>query len=1481
MQVISRGRHASPRVGAALNKATSSVPAQTQTRGILHGGFGGDSTKGEEEKTGYLVLEDGSIYKGTSFGASTSVAGEAVFNTGMVGYPESLTDPSYRGQLLTFTYPSIGNYGVPPDTVDEFGLEKFFESDRIHTAGVIVADYSWEYSHWNATQSLSSWLKSENIPALSGIDTRELTKKLRDQGTMLAKIIFEDDIPFDNPNERDLVREVSTKVPVYYGKPGGFNVIAVDCGIKHNVIRSLVAKGCYVKLVPFDYDFLPDLQSDNWDGLFISNGPGDPDMLQTTIENVRLAFSISKPIFGICMGNHVIAKAAGASTFKLRYGNRGQNQPVVDAMSNKAYITPQNHGYAVDTSTLRPPWKQMFYNANDFSNEGIICEGRPFYSVQFHPEAKGGPYDTDFLFDKFITHMREQRKTTNKYYTLPAKRDVSKVLILGSGGLQIGQAGEFDYSGSQAIKALKEEGVKSVLINPNIATVQTAKGLADRVYFLPVTTEMVEKIIEKEKPDGILLGFGGQTGLNTGVDLYQKGILQKHNVSVLGTSVETIIATEDREIFKNKLLEINEKVAPSMPCTNIPDSLEAAENIGYPVIIRSAFSLGGLGSGFADNKEELEELCARAFAVAPQILVEKSVKGWKEVEYEVVRDTFNNCVTVCNMENFDPMGIHTGESIVVAPSQTLSNEEYHKLRLTAIRVVQHLGIVGECNIQYALDPLSEEYYIIEVNPRLSRSSALASKATGYPLAAVAAKLSLGMEIPSITNSITKTTTACFEPSLDYMVVKMPRWDMDKFGHVEPQLGSAMKSVGEVMSIGRNFEEALQKAIRMVDGGNTGFDSKPQWRAADEATIDVELAKPTPRRIFALAEALDRGYSMERIRELTKIDPWWLMKLIGIQKLRAALRDCGSLEHLSRELMGKAKVGGFSDKQIAALVGSDEMSVRATRKKKGIIPFVKQIDTLAAEFPALTNYLYMTYGGKNNDLEPDAGAVMVLGSGVYRIGSSVEFDYGAVHAVRSLARMRQKTVLINYNPETVSTDYDESERLYFEELSKERVMDIHEFEKCSGVIVSVGGQQPQNLALPLYEENLPILGTSPLMIDNAEDRHKFSQMLDDIGVDQPEWQELTGLAEAAVFADRVGYPVLVRPSYVLSGAAMKVAWNKEQLDEFLTDAADVSPDHPVVMTKFYEDHNEIELDAVANKGEIVNWAVSEHVELAGVHSGDASLVFPAVTTPQAIQDNVRDIGAKIAKALEISGPFNMQLLQKGDWLGVIECNLRSSRSFPFVSKALNIDFIDTAVQVFMGKETKKNPKCEVAPKHISVKAPQFSYARLPGTDPILGVEMASTGEVACYGETRHEAYLKAILAVGFKVPKKNVLVSGDVDANMIDTIKCMVTNLGLTIFGTPEVANLLEEHSIPFNAIQIDDCLPMFKAREIDLVMNFPFHQDPTIEMRVLRRNAINFAVPIITNKNLAKMTVESLDLVGDNLSIVGWDEYFPEETQPY
>lgn len=1069
---------------------------------------------------------------------------------------------------------------------------------------------------------------------------------------------------------------------------------------------------------------------------------------------------------------------------------------------------------------------------------------------------------------------------------------INKVILLGSGALKIGEAGEFDYSGSQALKALKEEGIYTVLINPNIATVQTSENIADRVYFLPVTPEYVEDVIAKERPEGILLAFGGQTALNCGVKLYQSGVLEKYNVKVLGTPVQAIIDTEDREKFVQKLDQINVKTIKSEAVTNVEDAKQVAKELGYPVIVRAAYTLGGLGSGFADNEDELDALAKKAFSYSPQLLVEKSLKGWKEIEYEVVRDKYDNCITVCNMENFDPLGIHTGESIVVAPSQTLTNSEYHKLRELAIKIIRHIGIVGECNVQYALDPNSEDYRVIEVNARLSRSSALASKATGYPLAFIAAKLGLGFGLHELKNSITKYTTACFEPALDYIVCKIPRWDLSKFKGVSHELGSSMKSVGEVMAIGRNFEEAIQKGLRMIGQGMHGFVANKEL-AVDN--IEEALRTPTDKRIFFIAQALKKGYSIDKIHELTKIDKWFLDKLENIILLEQTLEKYDDIDDVPDELLWEAKRRGFSDFQLARTVLKSEdrnienkmFRIRTHRKARGIVPVVKQIDTLAAEYPAMTNYLYVTYNGATNDIDfpQDNKSIIVLGSGAYRIGSSVEFDWCGVNAIHTIRENGMRAIMINYNPETVSTDYDVCDRLYFDELTLERVLDITDLESPKGVIVSTGGQIPNNLAMRLHNQRVPILGTSAENIDRAEDRHKFSSMLDSLGIDQPRWQELTSMEDIYNFVDHVGFPVLIRPSYVLSGAAMNVVSNKEELKHFLELATNVSKQYPVVVSEFVENAKEIEMDAVAKDGEVLLYAISEHVEFAGVHSGDATIVFPAQKLYNETIRRIKKISRQIAEALNISGPFNMQLLAKDNEIKVIECNLRASRSFPFVSKVLKVNFINLATRVMLGLPAEKPNKSAFDLDYVGVKAPQFSFSRLQKADPVLGVEMASTGEVGCIGEDYYEAILKAMLSVGYKIPARSVLLSTGDTRSKIEMLKPaqLLMQKGFTIYATKGTAKFLEDHGIkatvlgwPDQREQQPNTLDYIKEDKIDLVVNIPknLSKDELNNDYTIRRSAIDFNIPLITNARLANAFITAFcRLEKKDIQIKSWNEY--------
>jgi carbamoyl-phosphate synthase large subunit len=1069
---------------------------------------------------------------------------------------------------------------------------------------------------------------------------------------------------------------------------------------------------------------------------------------------------------------------------------------------------------------------------------------------------------------------------------------IKKVIVLGSGALKIGEAGEFDYSGSQALKALKEEGVFTILINPNIATIQTSEEIADKIYFLPVTAYFVEKVIEKEEPDGILLAFGGQTALNCGVDLFRQGILEKHNIKVVGTPVQSIINTEDRQIFSEILHEIDVLTPRSVACDTIEKAREAAKKLGFPLIIRAAYTLGGLGSGFCSDEQELNKLAENAFSYSPQILVEESIKGWKEVEYEVVRDIYDNCITVCNMENFDPLGIHTGESIVVAPSQTLSNVEYHKLRALSIKIIRKIGVVGECNVQFALDPNSEDYRVIEVNARLSRSSALASKATGYPLAFVAAKLGLGYGLHELKNSVTKVTTACFEPALDYVVVKIPRWDLNKFVGVSKTLGSSMKSVGEIMAIGRSFEEAIQKGIRMVGGGMHGFVGNRGEMEIDN--IDEELKNPTDRRIFAIAEAMNKGYSVDKIWEITRIDKWFLQKLQNIYLLRGKLITYNSLEELPVELLQLAKKQGYSDFQIARLVlksedlslNEDNLRVRAFRKKLGIVPFVKQIDTLAGEYPAQTNYLYMTYNGSEHDVEfeHDNKSVIVLGSGAYRIGSSVEFDWCSVNAVSTIRKEGFRSIMINYNPETVSTDYDTCDRLYFDELTLERVLDICDLEQPLGTVLSMGGQIPNNLAMKLHQMGVPILGTTAEKIDNAEDRNKFSAMLDRLEVDQPRWNQLTTIEDINRFVDEVGFPVLIRPSYVLSGAAMNVVSNKDQLHHFLTLATKVSKEHPVVVSEFIENAKEIEVDAVAKDGEIVAYAISEHVEFAGVHSGDATIVFPPQKLYIETIRRIKKISRKIAKALEITGPFNIQYLAKDNDIKVIECNLRASRSFPFVSKVLKTNLIEIATKAMLDVPFQKPDKSLFELDYVGVKAPQFSFHRLLNADPVSGVDMASTGEVACIGENFYEALLKSMLSVGYRIPKKSILISSGPTRGKVELLESarMLKERGFTIYATGGTHNFFQENGVETEQVFWPDedkqpnTLDLIKKRKVEMVINIPKdHTTREISNGYnIRRNAIDFNIPLITNARVASAFIYAIcKLDMDDISIKAWNEY--------
>ncbi|GAB0099416.1 CAD protein [Sergentomyia squamirostris] len=1347
-----------------------------------------------------LVLQDGTVMLGESIGYRGDVDGEVVFTTSMVSYPEQISDPSFEGQILVFTFPLIGNYGIPSgQEMDPFGLPQHFESD-FHCAGIVVAEYCKAPSHWQMTQTLDAWMVEKKIPGISGVDTRMLTKKLRESGVLLGKIVqgkadSSKGRKFSDPNITNLVEVVSVKAPKTYNPQGSPRICAIDCGLKFNQIRCLAKRGARVDLVPWNYPLNPD----DFDGLFLSNGPGDPSICKETISHIRgvLKSGKIKPIFGICLGHQLLSSAVGCKTKKMKYGNRGVNLPCLHHDTGKCFMTSQNHGYAVDTDTLPADWEVLFTNINDHSNEGIVHKTLPYFSTQFHPEHYGGPEDLEILFDVFMNLIKAGGKLSAKqalYDILkspipPPVVRPTKVLILGSGGLSIGQAGEFDYSGSQAIKAMREEKITTILINPNIATVQTSKGMADKVYFLPITPYYVEEVIKAERPSGVLLTFGGQTGLNCGVDLERAGIWEKYNVKVLGTPIQSIIMTEDRKEFADEMAKIGEKVAPSEIVVNVEECLAAATRLGYPVMIRAAFALGGLGSGFANNEEELRTLAQQALAHSKQLIIDKSLRGWKEVEYEVVRDAYDNCITVCNMENVDPLGIHTGESIVVAPCQTLNNREWNMLRTVALKAIRHLGVIGECNIQYALNPDKDEFFIIEVNARLSRSSALASKATGYPLAYVAAKLALGIPLHELKNSVTGVTTACFEPSLDYIVVKAPRWDLAKFARVSKNIGSSMKSVGEVMAIGRNFEEAFQKALRMVDDSAPGFD--PYMKPVN----DEELMQPTDKRMYVLAAALKAGYSIEKLYELTRIDPFFLSKMKKIIDYTSYLESLSS-SSLKPEILMAAKRMGFSDNQIGKAIKSTELAVRKLRDEMKVEPICKQIDTVAGEWPAATNYLYMTYNGIENDLTFPGGYIIVVGSGVYRIGSSVEFDWCAVNCLIELRKMGIKTIMINYNPETVSTDYDMCDRLYFDEISFEVVMNIYKKENPDGIILCMGGQLANNISMDLHLAHAKVLGTSPESVDRAENRFKFSRMLDTKGILQPRWKELTNHQAAFEFCEEVGYPCLVRPSYVLSGAAMNVAYSDKDLASYLNAASEVSKDHPVVISKFIQEAKEIDVDAVACEGEILCMAVSEHVENAGVHSGDATLVTPPQDINEETLSKIREIVQDIASLLDVSGPMNMQLIAKDNELKVIECNVRVSRSFPFVSKTLNHNFIATATRVIMGIPVEPVDVLRGCGK-VGVKVPQFSFSRLSGADVMLGVEMASTGEVGCFGDNRYEAYLKGMISTGFKIPKKAILLSVGSYKHKMELIPSVRTlaKMGYELYASMGTADFYAEQGV--------------------------------------------------------------------------------------
>lgn len=1440
---------------------------------------------------GFLELENGIVMEGHLFGSQVAISGEVVFQTGMVGYPESLTDPSYSGQLLCLTYPMIGNYGVPAKKYDGTILQNH-ESEKIHVSALIVQELCHEPSHYLMHSNLDQWLKDNNVVGISGIDTRYLTQIIREYGTMKGRI-YNNAVEI-KPEYIDISKEhLVNKVSTYDCKITGTSttsqtILVIDCGIKHSQINCLHRQGFNIEIKPHDYKFIDHL--DNYNGIFISNGPGDPEMNIGLIEQLKEIFDkrIPIPIFGICLGHQIVGLAGGLKTYKMKYGNRGHNLPAHLVGTERCLLTSQNHGYAVELDSSSN-WKELFVNANDGSNEGLYYPGMPWFSVQFHPESNAGPNDSRFLFDVFYdivnNPMHEPYKLIKNHLPSPVLDPITvrKVLILGSGGLTIGQAGEFDYSGSQAIKAYKEEGVEVVLINPNIATIQTSTELTDKIYYLPVNFKHVLEVIRIERPDAITVSFGGQTALNCGVELYRAGILD--GMKILGTSIKSVIESEDRALFRERIQNIGEPMAPSLTTSEISQAIEFAEEVCYPVLVRSAFALGGFGSGFADNRSELEKLVDPIVRSGGNAVIDKSVKGWKELEYEIVRDRYDNCMTICNMENVDPVGVHTGESVVVAPSQTLDNYEYQMLRDVAIKVAREFDIVGECNIQYALDPNSRQYYIIEINARLSRSSALASKATGYPLAYVAAKLSLGKSLLELRNSITRKTTACFEPSLDYCVVKVPRWDLKKFPGTPQEIGSAMKSVGEVMAISRTFEEGVQKAFRMADESVQGV-----W-GTDIERRDHDLDTPTYDRYFRIAneieiDMLTKKYHRKQISDLihqtTMIDKWFLNKFINIVDCALNLKNKFETPIDLLQLV-EAKRYGFTDAQIAQQSKSTETVVAEKRRKSGIVPIVKQIDTVAAEFPCYTNYLYLTYNASHHDLTSDTvsetsldgrEAIMVLGSGVYRIGSSVEFDWCAVNSIREIRKQGYQSIMVNYNPETVSTDYDEADRLYFEELSFETIMEIYLFENPSGVILSMGGQQPNNIAMNLSRQGLQIMGTSAEMIDNAENRYKFSRMLDRIGIDQPEWRELTSLSDIEEFITQVGYPCLVRPSYVLSGAAMSVVYTKKELESALAGATKISKEYPVVVSKFIQGAKEIEVDAVARDGWVELLAVSEHVENAGVHSGDATLVFPSQDLTIETIKTIRQAVYKIADALKVNGPFNIQFMAKNDQIKVIECNLRVSRSFPFISKVMDLNFIQVATRMILGLDSGVDQKTFERIKrqktlngNIGVKVAQFSFDRLPGADAKLGVEMLSTGEVACFGSDRYQAYLKALEASRYKIPysEGNIFISigsFQFKEEFLSSAKTLM-KLGYNLYGSYGTSDYFRScGTTGMTYLETTHILNMIKNKQFQFIIIVSDHSRVGREKTSgyeIRRTAIDYGIPILTDIKTSKFLVSALN----------------------
>lgn len=1426
-----------------------------------------------------ICLSDGTQVHGKSFGSEKFTSGEIVFTTGMVGYVEALTDPSFFGQILIFSYPMIGNYYCPdnPEPIE-------YESTKIQVAGIIVQE---QCADDPTMISLDKWLKTQDVPGIYGVDTRDLIIKLRNQGTMTACITTDPKHTQFQPITNH-VQRLNIKALEYKASNEKPKLLYIDCGGKKSQISQLKRAG----FINIKYAIWSDtLDTSDIDAIYISSGPGNPQDLQQLIDNVK-QFPKNIPIFGICLGHQILALATGLNTIKMKYGNRGFNQPVVDLIAKssnlpirEAYITSQNHGYAVECTDS--DWVPWFSNLNDHSNEGMIHNKYPWMSVQFHPEAAGGPLDTTWLFDmwwQYIGYYRDNPLSAYDWYQkiwlnnithqkIPPKNTAKKILLLGSGGLCIGQAGEFDYSGTQAIKACKSEGKQVVLINPNIATVQTMEGLADKVYFLPITPEYVNQVIRIEQPDSVLLQFGGQTALNCGVQM--ESDFEAHHIQILGTSINTIKASESREQFKRELDSIRQPYVPSVRVKSIEQGISAISDIGgYPVIARAEYTLGGLGSGFAHNEQELRNILEEGFGKSESILIDKSIRGWRELEYEVVRDAYGNAVVVCNMENIDAMGIHTGESMVVAPSQTLDDRTYFILRDVAIKVMEQLKVIGEANIQFAIPPNNPnwsagetlQYYIIEVNARLSRSSALASKATGYPLAYIAAKIALGYKLTDLSNLITQKTSAYFEPALDYIVCKIPRWDLNKFAGTNTTLSSCMKSVGEVMAIGRNFEETFQKALRMVNEISTGFVPG----VVPFVEQDLRIETPHYRRGLMLADALYRGISVATLNEWTGIHPWFLNKMHNI---------IHHYQHPSRtsEYILKAKQLGFSDKTLSQILGTMENEIYNERTNWQIVPKFKRIDTVAGEFPSHTNYFYTTYNASANDeyqlhnSEDATRSVIVLGSGTYRIGSSVEFDWCAVNCVKTLRKLGIRAIMINYNPETVSTDFDECDTLWFDELTIERIREIYQIEKPLGVIVSMSGQIANNIALRLQRSGLRILGTDPEKIDNAENRYKFSRLCDTLDIDQPKWKECKYTDQVVKFAHDVGYPVLVRPSFVLSGAGMRIIYTEPELRNYITSV--YTNKNPVVVSKFVVGAQEFDLDIVVNRGDILIYALSEHVENAGVHSGDATLMLPCQNISREIEKKMLAIAGKIAQSLFITGPMNIQFLVKEGEIMVIECNVRASRSFPFVSKTLQHNFIEIATCAILKSiiridsiDLKKSINVSRM-THVGIKAPMFSFERLSGVDPITSVDMASTGEIACFGYTKYEAFIKAFQATGGTIPQpgSTVLLSlGSLtDKQMFINEANYLSTEGYYLLGSHGTASFLKQYDINIVALDWSDIFN--KIDEIQLFIctrEFkPEKQQLNTHGFQIRRQAITRRKSLITNIHLAKLLVASMQKI--------------------